>query len=542
MTTSSIMRKCTANVNSLDVTGTAMENRLYHAMMFLLKPNLRLFVQMLIRLSCVLLVMFGVSAHAQVSRLWHGLDYCAEMSGTASGGGDFAPFWLSANRFGLSSVEHNSGYFRGRVQRAVEADSLRIWQIGYGLDIAVPVNYTSHFVLQQFYADFRFKDIGLSIGAKERPEELKNAALSSGGMTYSNNARPIPQVRLELPRFWTIPGTGGWLAVKGHVAYGLYTDNGWQREFHAPQSTYSANSLYHSKAGFLRIGNEHKFPLTFVGGLEMSCQFGGEAWNVTQRLDDPAFDPSHVHMGNGLNSFWNAFIPGGSDASDGNYANSEGNQLGSWHFSLNWKGKGWKLRAYAEHFFDDHSQMFLQYGWKDMLWGVEAELPQNPVIGTLLYEHLRTTDQSGGIYHDETDVLPTQISGIDNYYNHPIYGAWQHWGQALGNPLLMSPIYNKNGSISFRHNRVIAHHVGLAGQPLPTLGYRLLFTHIKSLGTYANPTENPVYGNYFMAELSYAPRNFHGISFVGAFATNGGQMLGHTTGGMLTIRKTGVFK
>lgn len=488
----------------------------------------------------LLAALLALPAAAQVGRLGHDVTYSVEMSGTASGG-DFAPFWLTANRYGLSSVENNAGYLRGSISRSAEADSLRKWRIGYGIDLAVPAGYTSNFVIQQLYADVQLKALRLSVGAKERPEALKNAALSSGGLTYSTNARPIPQVRLELPQFWNIPGTHNWLAIKGHVAYGLYTDNAWQRNTHPEGGIYSANSLYHSKAGFLRVGNTQRFPLTFTGGLEMAAQFGGEAWNVAKRDDDPDFDNSHVYVGHSLKSFWNAFIPGGSDASDGNYLNSEGNQLGSWHFQLAWQGKGWSLKAYAEHFFEDHSQMFLEYGWKDMLWGVEATLPRNPFVTTVLYEHLRTTDQTGGLYHDATDALPVQISGVDNYYNHSIYGAWQHWGQAIGNPLLVSPVYNADGGITFRHNRVTAHHFGLAGRPLPTLGYRLLFSHVRSLGTYTVPTTDPVFGNFFMIEADYAPRNFFGLSFSAALAGNGGDLLGSGTGGMISVRKTGLF-
>lgn len=490
--------------------------------------------------ACVGLACSALPASAQISRLTHDVDYAVEMSGTASSG-DYAPFWLTSNRYGLSSVENNSGYIRGRVQRSTQADSTRLWRVGYGLDLAIPANYTSKAVVQQFYFDVDLRAFRLSVGAKERGESLKNAALSSGGLTQSVNARPVPQVRVELPDFWAIPGTHNWLAVKGHLAYGLFTDNRWQRETHPEGALYSANALYHSKAGFLRIGNEKKFPLSFIGGLEMSAQFGGEAWNLGRRTDDPTFDNSHVNMGHGFKSFWHAFIPGGSDAFDGAYLNNEGNQLGSWHFQLNWKGKDWNLKAYAEHFFEDHSQMFLEYGWKDMLWGVEATLPKNPFVSTVLYEHLRTTDQTGGLYHDATPELGIQISGLDNYYNHSFYGAWQHWGQAMGNPLLLSPVYNENGEIKFKHNRITAHHFGLSGQPLPELSYRLLFSHVRSLGSYEVPNIKPQFANYFMAQADYAPRHFHGLSFSAAVGSNGGSLIGNSFGGMLTLRKTGHF-
>lgn len=102
--------------------------------------------------ACVGFACSALPASAQISRLTHDVDYAVEMSGTASSG-DYAPFWLTSNRYGLSSVENNSGYIRGRVQRSTQADSTRLWRVGYGLDLAVPANYTSKAVVQQFYFD-----------------------------------------------------------------------------------------------------------------------------------------------------------------------------------------------------------------------------------------------------------------------------------------------------------------------------------------------------------------------------------------------------
>ncbi len=489
----------------------------------------------------------GTAPETFFRRLATGVTYAAEASASVSGGNsDFAPLWLSAGRHGLSSTAHESGYLRGGIFRSTSVDGGRNWRWGYGVDVAVGQHFTSTLVINQLYADVEWKALRLSIGAKERNSELKNAALSSGGLTFSGNARAVPGVRLELPDFWAIPGTRHWLAIKGHIAYGAFTDENWQEDFAAPTAIRASGVRYHSKAGFLRVGNEEKFPLTFTGGLEMYAQFGGEAWNVTRRIDDTSsFDGTHVKLPGGVSSYWHAFIPGGSDASDGDFANSEGNQLGSWHFQLEYAGKDWRLKGYAEHFFEDHSQMFVQYGWKDMLWGAELTLPKNRVLGTVLYEYLHTTDQSGGVYHDATDALPVQISGTDNYYNHNIYAGWQHWGQGIGNPLLISPIYDREGNITFSHNRIRAHHIGICGTPTAALSYRALFSHIKSLGTYANPLRSPQFGNYLLLEATYAPTVrhgfFQGFSLTGSFATNGGSLLGGGAGGMLTLRKTGLL-
>ena len=492
----------------------------------------------------VLLASFS-SANAQVSRLGHNVQYNTTLQATA-GGGEVAPFWFTTNRYGLGSKEPNSATLRVGAFRDAEADSLRRWRIGYGLELAgvmdVPDVHEQdfRFALQQIYGDFQFRAIRLSVGQKQRPLELRNQRLSTGGLTTSINARPLPQIRLELPDFWVIPRTKNWLALKAHIAYGMFTDNRWQRNFAKPTGNlYTANSFYHSKAGFLRIGNEEKFPLVLTGGLEMSAQFGGEGWNLQDRPDHIGpFDP-HQHLPHGLKAFWHAFLPGGSDVNDGDYANAEGNQLGSWHLRLDYKGKGWGAAFYAEHFFEDHSQMFLQYPWKDMLYGLEAKLPKNPVLSNIVYEHLRTTDQSGPIYHDGTATQPESIYGIDNYYNHQIYGAWQHSGYSMGNALLLSPLYNGDGRISFLDNRVRAHHIGLSGEPCKEVNYRVLYTHEKTWGTYPQPRPEPAKGDFLLLEANYSPRQVKGLTVGAAYGQNFGSLLGQSGGAMLTVSYSG---
>ena len=61
--------------------------------------------------------------------------------------------------------------------------------------------------------------------------ELKNNELSSGAQTLGKNARPVPQVRIALADYYTLPLTKGWLHLKGHIAYGKMTDDNWQHEF-----------------------------------------------------------------------------------------------------------------------------------------------------------------------------------------------------------------------------------------------------------------------------------------------------------------------
>ena len=499
---------------------------------------------MIKHLFSILLIITPITAcKAQVSRLGEGVEYAGEIHATISSD-DHVPFWLTNNKYGLSSLDKKSGYVRGSIKRSLQADSLRNWAIGYGVDLVVPHHFTSDFVVQQLYAEALYKNLRLLVGSKELPMEFANSELSSGDMVTSINARPIPQIRLEMPDYWSVPGTNGWFGIKAHIAYGWFTDNHWQKTFVNPQkSLYANNTLYHSKALFFKIGNEKKFNLTFTGGIRTDCQFGGEVWNMKQRLDDTTYvDLSYVSLNNGLKGYWNALVFGGTDPNDGDFENTEGNHVGSWYANLNYQGKGWSVRGYFEHLFDDHSQLFLQYGWKDMTWGIEAKLPKNPFVNTVLVELISTKDQTSAVYHDATDNFPIQISGKDNYYDHMVYGAWQHWGMTIGNPLLISPIYNDSKQIFAYHNRIKATHVGISGDPIKSIHYRLLYTYLRSWGTYDYPLTDTKHNHFVLAEMTIKPKTLKGWSLTGAFSMNSGDLLKKCTGGSLSIRKEGFIK
>jgi hypothetical protein len=343
-----------------------------------------------------------------------------------------------------------------------------------------------------------------------------------------------------MPDFWTVPGTKGIFSFKAHLAYGWFTDAKWQKKFNAgTTNVYTSGSMFHSKALFLRLGNRKLFPLEFTGGLEMACQFAGMGYNVQQYAG--GLLAQEIPLGGNI---FNAFFPSGGDVNDENYSNAAGNQLGSWHVRLDWIQKGWNVGIYMEHFFEDHSQMFMQYGfWKDMLLGIELNLPRNSFVTTFLYEYNTTMNQSGPLYHDETVEKPLQISGQDDYYRNHIYGAWPMGGFVLGNPLLLSPIYNsyfgKQGNLTPLHNRVQVHHLGLMGKPSAQWTWRAMYTHQYSLGTYNQPTLNPCTANYLLLEATYTPSWAPGLSMTASYGHNDGNLLGKSNGAMLTVKFNG---
>ena len=204
------------------------------------------------------------------------IEYKLEASGNYSFDSKHTPFWLHSNRYGLGGITPRNGHVRAGISRSYKNDSNRNWKVGYGLDLVAAHNYTSDVFIQQLYADIAYKNVLLSIGAKERCANLKNDELSTGSQTLGINARPIPEIRFEIPEYISISGKDKWLSIRGHVGYGFTTDGGWQRNFTKHGNRYLRQVLYHSKSGFLRIGNEDKFPLTLEGGVEMAATFGGK--------------------------------------------------------------------------------------------------------------------------------------------------------------------------------------------------------------------------------------------------------------------------
>ncbi len=465
--------------------------------------------------------------------------YSAEVTASFSSG-SHTPFWLVNNRFGLSSLEKNSGYVRAGLFKEMKYDRRFSWD--FGVDLAAAWNYSSSFIVQQLYAGVRYRCLDLTIGSKERQEGLINHSLGSGDMLFSENSRPIPQIYLSVPEYQFIPGTKRWLAARGYFSFGRYTDGDWSERIIGPNHLYNVGRWQHTKGLFLRLGDPDRHQFSFEGGLEMGCQFGGTLYATDEHGNKVVKTKFHT----GLKDLIKVVIPlGGGDTNDpvqsGELTNALGNHVGQWSAAVGWRSRDrqWGARLYYQHFFDDHSMLFFDHAWRDMLLGLELKFPDNRFVSTFVYEYLITKDQSGPVYWDATDKIPEQVSGADDYYNHIFYGNWQHWGMGLGNPLVISPIYNADGSLFFRHNRIKGHHWGWEGDPHPDLHYRVLMSYTRSWGSYFFPTPDIVHNFNALVELTYAPHQLPGWSGRVSFGADGGRLLGKSVGVMVTISKKG---
>lgn len=473
-------------------------------------------------------MMLPTAAHAR----WNdSIRYVGQVEATFAGG-EHNPFWMAANKYGLSSVTRNNAYLRVGVFHDMDKSRRFTW--GAGADIAGAIRYTSPFIVQQLYGEVKYRCLNFLAGSKEIPGYTVDSELSTGNLLYSGNSRPIPQLRAGIFDYADIYFTQGWLALRGYAAFGKFTDNRWIESWVDPKSKYNLGMLYHSKSLWLRAGNVKKFPLEFEIGIEMGTQFGGTTYDNGKVTKFPTK----------FIDWFKIVIPksGGSGTPQEEQANIEGNVVGSWNFSLAWKPqKDWMVKLYYMHMFEDHSMLWIQYPWKDGLYGVQAKFPSNRWVSEAVYEFMYTKDQSGSVYWDRNSEIDHQVSGRDNYFNHRLYNGWQHWGMGIGNPLLISPIYNADHTLYFQSNRLWSHHIGIKGNPTRAIGYKLLATYSRHWGTYDKPLENAMSEFNMLAEICWKPEKAKGWAAHFGVGMDAGKLLGNSYGVSLKLTKTGWF-
>lgn len=521
----------------------------------------------------VLLLFSPVCAKAQT-----GVDISqyVQLNATLSSGNN-APFWLSANRQGVSSLETSNGFARYGATADGRIDSCGNWRYTGGVSVIAGYNRERSVSLQELYAGITWKNISLIAGLEERSPEMRGlpslnkagccdngvysrlygnalSELGSGGLLYSGNSSPIPQIRIEIPHYIAIPGTENWLKIRGHFSYGILLDHKFQEKFTRvnPTAKYGKNILYHSKALFLKLGNEEKFPLEVEGGLEMHSLFGGDFYTHERG--------KYLSMPRGVKDFFKAIVPLGGDETTPapEQANISGNQIGNWHLAFTLKTKPVDIRVYGEHLFEDFSQLFFFeyqsnrngkrtltfYPWRDIQVGISVTNKSGflKFVRNIQYEYVSMYDQSGAGYNDPNEYFQEQMDGIDDYYNHSIYPGWHYYGMGIGNPLAVSPLYNSNGSLVFSGNRFKAHTVGVNGAfaKNDALRYRMLYTYSENWGTYFNPFNRKKYTTSLLGDVVFVPGEGKWI-FSLSLACDRSNYIGNNWGAMLSIARIGNF-
>lgn len=457
--------------------------------------------------------------------------------------GVVSPFWFNVNNQGITPTTPNSGNLR--IYLFSEEYKHGNIKYKFGLDALEQIQSKNHFFIQQAFLDISYQKGALSIGAKEKSSILKNRELSIGGLSYSGNARPIPEIRLGTNEFVTFP----WLlnrelSVKTGFSYGWLTDNLFQREHRTIPNPYNQNTLYHHKDFNLNY-HQKQSKWWFDFAIETNTMFGSSYYTFDIYNNNA---PIIIHSKPTLKHYLLTLIPLPGDKSsvieDQNYLYGSSN--GSEHLRISYETNNYFLRAYYENYFDDFSGFSKQNGF-DGVWGFEFEKKSGNGLSGIVIEYLQTTHQSGPIhwmpYEAPESPLTNMATGSDNYYNnHSFAQGYAHHGMNIGNALLTSPIYNENGSLWHYNNRVKGINLGVSFNCFSEIKCRILNTFSQSFGTMDIPFRSIKNQYSGFAEIKYLPKKLIGWSMTLRGAIDRGEnVFGNSEGISLTIKKSGTL-
>jgi len=497
---------------------------------------------------CFVLLLSGLCANAE-----YPLSY--EVSLTAgSGSGDFAPYYISAMRGGrfssATNVQAEASLWRpldmsGRFAYGFGADVIGGYasEVDYGRCNPAGDDWMAHSMrpasvrLQQLYGIIRYRSVFLSAGMREHSSALLNQRLTSGDLVESGNARPIPGLRMGFVDFQDIPFTGGWVQIQGVVGYGKMLDNDWWRDHYNYYNSFLAvNTWYNYKRCYFRTRPSERLSVTV--GMQAAAEFGGHVTFYDR------WKPGRAeHRDAGIKTFFKVLLPYG----DGGESFYTGNHLGSWDFKARYRlDGGHELAGYFSWPFEDGSGIGKQNGW-DGLWGIEYKAPERGgLVSGAVIEYLDFTNQSGPIHFNPADWPGTTItghtSGSDDYYNNASYNSYAYYGQSIGTPAIMAPIYNIDGYNRYVANVMRGFHVGVEGTIVPEVDYLVKGGYRKAWGNGYFMLPSPIHLTSVMAEVTWRPARVRGLSVNAQVEVDRGNMPSNAFGAMVSVRYDGLLK
>ena len=500
--------------------------------------------------------MAATTAHAQVT-----LNYEAGI--TAGGGsGELAPHYIMAGRGGTVTQSKNA-LVHAAISHTMDTTTRLSWGAGVELwggwsssaDYAIydthsskiePVGFAHHnqsqhpsrFWLQQAYVEGKYRGVFATIGQKQHHSVVVNDQLSSGDMTMSGNARPMPGFRVGFVNFQNIPLTRGWVQINGEVGYYRMTDKNWIQN-HYNYYNHFITTDYWLNYKYLHLRTKPGQRVVATVGMQAACQFGG-----TRRKYEKGIVTEEIKQRSDFKAFFHALIPGANPKSDGDHY-YEGNHLGTWDVALDVNlDNGAVLRAYYQSPWETGSSIGKMNGF-DGLYGIEYKAAKRGIVNGVVAEYIDLTNHSGPIHFapgdQEGTTITTQATGGDDYYNNYAFTGYHALGMSIGSPMVRGPIYNLDGYSRFGDNLMRGFHLGIMGDITGEIGYRLLGSYRKSWGTHLNPRLAPVDATCIMVEGTYAPRCVAGLNVKAQFALDRGTLTGNNVGALVSVTYSGNF-
>ena len=399
-------------------------------------------------------------------------EYSVE-TGTAVYSGQQVPFWLMSNQYGLITPYSPNQWIIAGTQTCI--DPQKKIDYDYGLELVNRYSNNNNLILQngfsyiqQGYGRLKFYFLNLQAGVIKEQYGNQDNSLSSGGLYWSGNARPMPKVMIQVPDYTPVPYTDGYVEFKGGIAHGWFDNN-----------VFNKNTFLHQKYVYVQFGGD--FPVNIHYGLHQFTQWGG-----TDKITGET-------MPHNLQAFVNVILL--------RHLNKlTEKSRGSRNFGANLNFGNIKVDMYWQTLIEDGTGIAF-VNISDGLWGISIHSNEKKhFINRFVYEYIKTTNQSGtydsfwlingvkyynpppGLTNPDTSHNYHESGGNDNYFNGVYHNGWTYHQMCIGTPLVTSPLIANGGLSSYIiNNKIQANHIGIEGE-YKYFNYKLLYTYIINYG------------------------------------------------------------
>ncbi|SOE22761.1 Capsule assembly protein Wzi [Spirosomataceae bacterium TFI 002] len=411
-----------------------------------------IWVAIVLSLQC-----FTALAQEDTTQIRKKFSYSFELGGYASINQEL-PFWLKSNQYGAVPKSANSTYFRQQIESKTDT-SAKFFHVNYCVDIMTFVGNEAKLIIPEAFLDFRFGPLSISGGRIKGVMGLVDSTLSSGSITWSGNALPIPEVRIAIPEYRKF--IFKWLAVKGHYSHGWFGD----------QVTVK-NSFFHQKSLYARLGKPEK-KIHLYGGLLHNAQWGGSPKYTLpegdDRLTNGKFPQDWFTYGQVV------FPYQARQDSSGTYGlfeetNRFGNHIGQFDLGGTIDFKNTLLTVYKQTIFETGVTFSSLTNTDDGLYGLSLKnKKEDAVFQKVVFEFLHTLNQ--GAYQSGLARLlkleDRQYGWSTYYFNHMQYqDGWSFKGKGIGTPFAVPEEYIKVSKKTFgsevflNNNRIKVGYLG----------------------------------------------------------------------------------
>ncbi len=373
------------------------------------------------------------------------------------------PFWQASNQFG--SIPSNLPAFLCRQSIKTKKDTLnKFFKFDYGFETVTILGKKPQLLLPEAFLCTKLGKFEFYVGRRKEMFGIVDTLMSSGSVSWSGNAMPIPKVQIGIPNYTKF--FFKWLSFKATYSHGWFGNQLSSKDY-----------FLHQKTIFFKIGKPTS-KLNLFGGIVHNVQWGGKTKKFINDNDDRLlngrFPQDWFVYGNvvlPLKNLW-SFSPKFSSYNAFETTNHFGNHVGSVDVAGEIKFTKSRLLLYKQFVFDD-GQLFGLTNTDDGLYGISFTPNPKSSFKKIVFEYLFTKNQGryeAGLAQllSLKDRHPNEESFLFNHQQY--FDGWSYERRTIGTPFLTAEEnlrFEKqidNSNVFVNNNRVWAFYGGLLNQ------------------------------------------------------------------------------